>query len=93
MASAAVASIELAASVCACPQPVIFLDTSAILDILRVPFRHELQVDIVDSAAALVEDWSQRLGAFGWFRHRMSCKSLMPIVKPFCKNSELACRT
>ena len=49
-------SLDLAASVCALPRPLMFLDTAAILDIMRVPFRHELQVDIVDSAAALVDD-------------------------------------
>ena len=38
------------------PCPLLFLDTAAILDILRVPFRHELQVDIVDSAATIVDE-------------------------------------
>src|ERR1017187_1544382 len=46
---------DLAAAVMAQPCPLLFLDTAAILDILRVPFRHELQVDIVDSAAAIVD--------------------------------------
>src|SRR5437879_12917231 len=49
-------SLDLAASVCALPRPLMFLETAAFLDIMRVPFRHELQVDIVDSAAALVDD-------------------------------------
>jgi hypothetical protein len=47
---------DLAAAVIAQPCPLLFLDTAAILDILRVPFRHELQVDIVDSAAAIVDE-------------------------------------
>jgi hypothetical protein len=34
----------------------LFLDTAAILDVMRVPFRHELQVDIVDSAATIVDE-------------------------------------
>jgi hypothetical protein len=47
---------DLAAAVVAQPCPLLFLDTAAILDILRVPFRHELQVDIVDSAATLIDE-------------------------------------
>jgi hypothetical protein len=47
---------DLAAAVVAQPCPLLFLDTAAILDILRVPFRHELQVDIVDSAATIVDE-------------------------------------
>src|ERR1039457_4142893 len=47
---------DLAAAVMAQPCPLLFLDTAAILDILRVPFRHELQVDIVDSAATIVDE-------------------------------------
>jgi hypothetical protein len=47
---------DLAAAVAARPCPLLFLDTAAILDILRVPFRHELQVDIVDSAATIVDE-------------------------------------
>jgi len=46
----------LASAVLAQPCPLIFLDTAAILDILRVPFRHELQVDIVGSAVGIVDD-------------------------------------
>lgn len=34
----------------------LFLDTAAILDISRVPYRQELQADILDSAIALVDD-------------------------------------
>lgn len=51
-------SLELVESICALPRPLMFLDTAGILDILRVPFRPELQVDIINSAAALVEDLS-----------------------------------
>lgn len=47
---------DLAAAAVAQPCPLLFLDTAAILDILRVPFRHGLQVDIVDSAATLVDE-------------------------------------
>lgn len=47
---------DLTAAVVAQPAPVVFLDTAAILDVLRVPFRHELQADIIDSAAAVVND-------------------------------------
>ena len=47
---------DLASAVIAHPCPLLFLDTAAILDILRVPFRHELQVDIVDSAATIVDE-------------------------------------
>ncbi|MGA2739660.1 MAG: hypothetical protein ABSG65_19750 [Bryobacteraceae bacterium] len=47
--------VDLAAAVTAQPCPLLFLDTAAILDV-RVPFRHELQVDIVDSAATIVDD-------------------------------------
>lgn len=45
-------------SLSATPLPMIFLDTAAILDILRVPFRREIQVNLIESAAALVEDLS-----------------------------------
>ena len=38
------------------PSPALFLDTASILDILRVPFRKELQVDIIESAASFVDD-------------------------------------
>lgn len=38
--------------------PVVFLDTAAILDVLRVPFRHELQADVIDSATAMIEEAS-----------------------------------
>jgi hypothetical protein len=47
---------DLAAAAVAQACPLLFLDTAAILDILRVPFRHELQVDIVESAATLVDE-------------------------------------
>jgi hypothetical protein len=47
---------DLAAAVIARPCPLLFLDTAAILDILRVPFRHELQVKILDSAVTTVDD-------------------------------------
>jgi hypothetical protein len=47
---------DLAAELVAQPCPLLFLDTAAILDILRVPFRHELQVDIIESAATIVEE-------------------------------------
>src|ERR1039457_1412502 len=53
---APMASADLAAAIIAQPCPLLFLDTAAILDILRVPFRIELQVDIVDSAASIVDD-------------------------------------
>jgi hypothetical protein len=49
-------ALDVVGAVCASPCPVIFLDTAAILDVLRVPFRHELQVDILDAAAALIDD-------------------------------------
>jgi hypothetical protein len=51
-----VSSIDLAAAVAEHPCPLIFLDTAAILDILRVPCRSELQVDIIDSAATTIDD-------------------------------------
>lgn len=47
---------DLIAAVVAHPVPVIFLDTAAILDVLRVPFRHELQADIIHSAVSAVSD-------------------------------------
>jgi hypothetical protein len=47
---------DLAAAMVAQPCALLFLDTAAILDILRVPFRHELQVDIIDSAAIIVDE-------------------------------------
>lgn len=50
------ACADLAATLIALPRPVLFLDTAAILDVLRVPFRHELQADIIDSAATIVDD-------------------------------------
>jgi hypothetical protein len=53
---APMASADLAAAIIAQPCPLLFLDTAAILDFLRVPFRIELQVDIVDSAASIVDD-------------------------------------
>ena len=43
----------LAAAVVKEPAPVVFLDTAAILDVLRVPFRHGLQTDIFDSALSV----------------------------------------
>jgi hypothetical protein len=48
----------LAAAVLEQPAPVIFLDTAAILDVLRVPFRHGLQTDIFDSALSVTVDAS-----------------------------------
>jgi len=51
-----VSSIEFAAEVAERPRPLLFLDTAAILDILRVPFRRGLQVDIIKSAAATIDD-------------------------------------
>jgi hypothetical protein len=47
---------SLAVAMVAKPSALLFLDTAAILDILRVPFRHELQVDIIDSAATIVDE-------------------------------------
>jgi hypothetical protein len=48
----------LAAAVVKEPAPVVFLDTAAILDVLRVPFRHGLQTDIFDSALSVTTDAS-----------------------------------
>jgi hypothetical protein len=47
---------DLAAAVVEQPVPVVFLDTAAILDVLRVPFRHELQADVVESAVSVAND-------------------------------------
>jgi hypothetical protein len=49
------ACADLAAAMLARPAPVLFLDTAAILDVLRVPFRHEVQADIIDSVATIVD--------------------------------------
>ena len=46
----------LAAAVVAQPVPVMFLDTAAVLDVFRVPFRHELHPDIIESAVAAVNE-------------------------------------
>lgn len=48
----------LAAAVVKQPAPIVFLDTAAILDVLRVPFRHDLQADIFDSALSATKDGS-----------------------------------
>lgn len=56
MAQQPVECAELASAMLAHPCPPVFLDTAAILDTLRVPFRHDLQVDIVYSAASIVDD-------------------------------------
>jgi hypothetical protein len=50
------ACADLASAMVEQPQPLLFLDTAAILDILRLPFRHELQVDILDSALTIVDE-------------------------------------
>ena len=50
------AAEELVDAMLAQPSPALFLDTASILDILRVPFRKELQVDIIESAASFVDD-------------------------------------
>lgn len=47
---------DLATSILAVPRPVVFFDTAGLLDVLRVPFRQELQVDILASAIRFVED-------------------------------------
>ncbi len=46
---------DLAALLIAQPKPLLFLDTAAILDISRVTYRHELQLDIVESAIAIID--------------------------------------
>lgn len=56
MYQASVSSEDLAATIAANPRPILFLDTAAILDVCRVPYRPELQADIVGSVAALNED-------------------------------------
>jgi hypothetical protein len=47
---------SLAAAVVAHPAPLVFLDSAAVLDVLRVPFRRDSQVDVIDSAVAIVND-------------------------------------
>jgi hypothetical protein len=39
---------DLASAVLAQPCPLVFLDTAAILDILRVPFRHDWRLAVSD---------------------------------------------
>ncbi len=56
MSGVPLSSGQLVASVLACPRPLLFLDTAAILDVIRVPLRHELQPDIVTAAATIVRD-------------------------------------
>lgn len=53
-----ISSRELAAVICALPRPVLFFDTAALLDVLRVPFRQELQMGILESAVSLVSQAS-----------------------------------
>jgi hypothetical protein len=56
MLSPAVPSDDIAAAATALRRPLLFLDTVAILDISRVPYRQELQVDIMESVAAMIDD-------------------------------------
>jgi hypothetical protein len=51
-----VSSDDLAVTVAARQFPLIFLDTAAILDILRVPYRQNVQFEILESAVAIVDD-------------------------------------
>jgi hypothetical protein len=51
-----VSSADLAAAVVKEQLPLIFLDTAAILDILRVPYRRNVQFDIIESAAVIIGD-------------------------------------
>ena len=44
----AATSAEVAARILANRAPVVFLDTAAILDVLRVPFRDDIQADVVE---------------------------------------------
>jgi hypothetical protein len=46
---------DLAAAIIAEPAPIVFLDTAAILDILRASFRHEIKANVVESAVDLTE--------------------------------------
>lgn len=46
---------DLAAVIVADPCPLLFLDTAAVLDVLRVAYRFELQSDLVASAGELIE--------------------------------------
>jgi len=47
---------DLVEAVVAQPAPLLFLDSAAILDVLRIPFRHELQADVLDSALEVVNE-------------------------------------
>lgn len=51
-----ISSDDLADMVAAHHFPLIFLDTAAILDILRAPYRNTVQSDIIESAVATIEE-------------------------------------